>query len=131
RPMAHYGAGLSQMTTMLERANEIVQKLEAAGVRATIEPTQAMILPCVLVNLPSERVNELNCGASVTWQLDCLVPIPNGWDRTAWRLMEELITTVEATFPVERSRSAPFNRPGAITMLNFPSYVMTFMEALE
>jgi hypothetical protein len=120
------------MTTMLERAEQIVAQLQAAGVRATIEPTQAVgLLPCVLVNIPAERSNDLNCGASVTWALDCLAPVPNGWDRTAWLLMEELITAVEATFAVERSRSQPFQRPGAAGLLTYPSYEMTFMEALE
>jgi hypothetical protein len=126
--MAGNGAGMS----MLTRAEEIVSKLEAAGVRATIEPTQAMgLMPCVLVNIPAERVNDLNCGATVRWALDCLVPVPNGWDRTAWLLMEQLIAAVEATFPVERSRSQPFQRPGAAGLQSFPSYEMTFMEACE
>ena len=118
--------------SMLTRALEICEKLDAAGVRATIEPTLAMgLMPCVLVNIPAERVNDLNCGASVRWALDCLVPVPNGWDRTAWLLMEELIIAVEACFPVQRSRSQPHQRPGMAGLQSFPSYEMTFMEACE
>jgi len=118
--------------TMLARAEEIVSKLEAAGIRATIEPTMAMgILPCVLVNIPAERTNDVMCGATVRWALDCLVPVPNGWDRTAWQLMEQLIAAVEATFDIQSSRSQPFQRPGAAGLQTYPSYEMTFREVVE
>jgi hypothetical protein len=114
----------------LQRAEEICQKLEAAGVRASVDPS-ALNLPAVLVNMPAERTNDLNCGVTVRWALDCIVPVPVGWDRTAWRLMEDLVTAVEATFPIERSRSQPFNRPGAAGLVNFPSYECSFSEAIE
>ena len=88
--------------TSLERALEICQKLEAAGVRATTDPA-ALNLPAVLVSLPSDRANDGMCSVTLTWQLDCIVPAPNGWDHTAWRQMDELVAAVEATFPIERS----------------------------
>ena len=113
----------------LQRALEICEKLEAAGIRATTDPS-ALNLPAVLVSLPSDRTNDLNCGVSLTWQLDCIVPAPNGWDRSAWREMDLLVAAVEATFPIERSRSMAFQRPGLAWLTSFPCYQATFTEAL-
>ena len=117
------------MTTSLERAQEICQKLEAAGVRATTDPS-ALVLPAVLVTLPSTRSNDGMCSVTLTWQLDCIVPAPNGWDHTAWRLLDELVVAVEATFPIESSRSMPFQRPGLGWLTNFPCYQSTFTEGI-
>jgi hypothetical protein len=113
----------------LDRANQIVDYLNAKGIRATTDPS-AINLPAVLVNLPSDRRNDLNCGVSVTWQLDLIVPAPNGWDRTAWRQMDELILAVEAALPIQSSRSQPFQRPGLAWLTSFPSYVCSFTEAM-
>jgi hypothetical protein len=115
--------------TSLDRALEICQKLEAAGIRATTDPA-ALNLPAVLVNLPTDRVNDGMCSVTLTWMLDCIVPGPNGWDHTAWQLLEDLVTTVEATFPIQRSHAQSFQRPGLAWLTNFPSYQSTFMEAI-
>jgi hypothetical protein len=117
------------MTTSLERALEICQKLEAAGIRATTDPA-AINLPAVLVSLPSERANDGMCSVTLTWQLESIVPAPNGWDHSAWRLLDEMVQVVEATFPIERSRSMPFQRPGLAWLTSFPCYQSTFTEAI-
>jgi hypothetical protein len=106
-----------------------VSKLEAAGIRATTD-IGALNLPAVLVNLPTDRVNNLTCGVTVTWSIDCIAPAPGNWDRTAWSILETLVEAVEAVLPIERSRSQPFNRPGAAHMTSFPSYVCTFEEPI-
>lgn len=113
----------------LQRAQEICEKLEAAGVRATTDPA-ALNLPAVLVSLPSDRTNDGMCSVTLTWQLESIVPAPNGWDRTAWQQLDDLVTAVEATFPIERSRSMPFQRPGLGWLTSFPCYQSTFTEAI-
>lgn len=115
--------------TSLERAQQICQKLEAAGIRATTDPS-AIVLPAVLVSLPSDRTNDGMCSVTVTWQLDCIVPAPNGWDHTAWRLLDELVQVVEATFPIQSSRSMAFQRPGLGWLTSFPCYQSTFTEGI-
>ena len=117
------------MVSSLDRALEICQKLEAAGIRATTDPS-ALALPAVLVSLPSDRTNDGMCSVTLTWQLDCIVPAPNGWDRTAWQMMDDLVAAVEATFPIERSRSMAFQRPGLGWLTSFPCYQATFTEAI-
>lgn len=113
----------------LDRALQICQKLEAAGIRATTDPS-ALNLPAVLVSLPASRANDGMCSVTVTWQLDCIVPAPNGWDRTAWAQMDDLIAAVEATFPIESSRSMAFQRPGLGWLTSFPCYQATFTEGI-
>lgn len=117
------------MTTTLERATEIVEKLQAAGIRATMD-VGALNLPAVLVNLPTDRRMDLNCGISVTWAIQSIGPAPGTWDRTAWAQLEALVEVVEATLPVERSQSAAWNRPGLNGLTTYPSYISTFTEAL-
>jgi hypothetical protein len=117
------------MTTSLERADQIVQLLTDKGVRATTD-VSALNLPAVLVNLPTQRRNDLACGVSVTWALDCIAPAPTSWDRTAWAQLEALVEVVEACFPIERSQAQAFQRPGAAGLTSFPSYQSTFTEAL-
>jgi hypothetical protein len=117
------------MTTSLQRAEQICQKLEANGIRATTDVGN-MAPPCVLVNLPIDRTNDLNCGVTVTWTLDCVAPAPGTWDRTAWALLEALVLAVESVLPIERSHAQPFMRPGAGGLTTYPSYESTFQEAL-
>lgn len=113
----------------LERAEQICQKLAAVGVRATTD-ISALAPPCVLVNLPTDRTNDLNCGVTLTWTLDCIAPAPGNWDRTSWSQLEALVMAVEATLPIERSHAQPFMRPGAGNLTTYPTYEATFQEAL-
>jgi hypothetical protein len=112
----------------LERAQQICQKLEARGVRATVD-VYALNIPGVLVNMPTDRTNDLNCGVTLTWSLSCVGPGPGG-DRTGWTQLETLMEAVEATLPIERSHAQPFVRPGRGEVTNYPSYEATFSEAL-
>jgi hypothetical protein len=113
----------------LDRALDICAKLEAAGIRATTD-VSALSLPAVLVNLPTDRVMDLNCGLTVTWSIQSIGPAPSGWDRTAWAQLEALVSVVEDVLPIQRSQSTPWNRPGLNSLTVYPSYVSTFTEAL-
>jgi hypothetical protein len=113
----------------LERAEQICQKLAAAGIRATVD-VSALNPPAVLVGLPSDRVNDVNCGVSVTWAIDAISASPNSFDRNVWAQLDEMVAAVEAVLPIERSHAQPWQRPGLGTVTNYVSYRMSFTEAI-
>ena len=55
-----------------DRALELAEKIQAAGVPATVDPRSATP-PCVLVTPPG-RTYDLGCGYTAAWQLMALVP---------------------------------------------------------
>jgi len=77
------------MGASLDRANAIVGVLEAAGVRATTDPS-AVNPPCVLV-LPPDRRYDVGCGWTAAWTLVALAPAAQGADHTTWGLLEGLV----------------------------------------
>lgn len=108
-----------------EAAADICEKLQAAGVRATTDP-QALSPPCVLVPPPA-RTYDLNCGYTATWRVIALAPAPTGGDRTTWALLDQLVDTIAGAFAVATAD------PGAYVLgpTSFPSYTVTFTEALD
>lgn len=103
----------------------IVEKLAAAGVRATTDPG-ALNPPAVLV-VPPRRVYDLNCGFTAVWTVHAIAPAPTGGDRTTWRQLDELVDAIASVYPVETAQ------PGAYVTgpTTLPSYLVTFPEVCE
>jgi hypothetical protein len=81
-----------------DAALAIVDKLTAAGVRATADPRSATP-PCVLVP-PPDRVYDIGCGYTARWRLVALVPNPGNAD--AHKALDALADSVAGVLPVER-----------------------------
>lgn len=112
------------MSSSIDRALEICSKLEAAGVRATTDPS-ALNLPAILVPPPRRRF-DLGCGYTAVWGLRAIAPAPTGGDRIAWGILDELVDTIAATLPAEDAIPYGFPLFGQL----HPSYLVTFTEAI-
>lgn len=113
------------MSRTVDRAIEICQKLEAAGVRASTDPS-AVSLPAILVPPPRRRW-DLGCGSTAVWGLRAVAPTPIGQsDRTAWGLLDDLVDAVAEIFPTEDAIPYGFPLNGVI----YPSYLVTFTEGI-
>lgn len=86
------------MTADLERAAEIVAKLTAAGVNATIDP-RAATPPCIL-GTPPNGVLDVACGFTAEWAWYALAPGNANVD--AWRILAELRDAAIAVLPIRR-----------------------------
>lgn len=81
------------------RALELVDLLEAAGIRATND-SRNLNVPCVLIP-PPRRAYDLACGYTAGWELWALVPGPGNAD--AFQAVDELADQVAAVLPVLRA----------------------------
>ena len=108
-----------------ERAGELVGKLRAAGLAATLDPRGATP-PCVLVPPPA-RTYDLACGYTARWQLVALVPGLANAD--AHKALDELTDTVAGVFDIvtvteiQPYSLSPDNPP-------FPAWRIELVEAL-
>lgn len=67
---------------IIERAAELVGKLEAEGVRATYDAREAANPPVILVAPPSMTPRN-RCAIEYEWPLYCLAPMPADADTLA------------------------------------------------
>jgi len=108
-----------------DRAVEIAEKLQAAGVPATVDPRSATP-PCVLVTPPG-RTYDLGCGYTAAWQLWAIVPNPGNAD--AFKRLDILVGEVAGVVDV---RGATF---GSYALSPdsppFPAYRIDFEEAIS
>ena len=108
-----------------DRAVELAEKIQAAGVPATVDPRSATP-PCVLVTPPG-RVYDLGCGYTAAWQLMALVPGPGNAD--AFKKLDELAGLVAGVVDV---RSMTFQSYVlAADNPPYPAYRIEFEEALD
>jgi hypothetical protein len=103
----------------------IVEKLTAAGIRATMDPG-ALNPPAVLV-VPPRRTYDVACGYTALWGLRAIVPAPTGGDHTAWAQLDTLVDAIASVYPVETA--TPYGYPTGSQIL--PSYLVTFQEVCE
>lgn len=110
--------------TGYERAVEIVEKLQAEGIRAGMDPRGATP-PCVLVTPPSGTY-DLACGFTARWQLWALVPGPGNAD--SWKALDDLKDRVAGVLDLREFTFSSY----AISPDNplFPAYRLDFEEAL-
>jgi hypothetical protein len=108
-----------------DASTTIVEKLTAAGIRATTDPG-ALNPPAVLV-VPPRRVYDVACGYSAIWTLHAIAPAPTGGDRTTWKQLDDLVDAISSCYPVEVAQ------PGAYVVgpASLPSYLVTFTEVCE
>ena len=111
--------------TTLERATELAGKLEAAGVRATTDPT-VVAPPCVLFIPPNHRY-DVGCGFTATWQIAALAPAARTADRNTWATLEQLVSAVEAVVTLENADLVAYIANG----ITYPAYLLQWEEALS
>lgn len=107
----------------LARGAELVDKLTAAGLRATLDPATATA-PCVLVIPPNLTFN-LGCGATLRWQLVAIVPAAHTADRTSWQALDELVDAVAGVVDVASAALVAYTVSGR----SYPAYLLTWEEA--
>lgn len=78
---------------IIERAAEIVAKLEAEGIRATWDSREAANPPVVLVGPPTITPDN-RCAATYVWPIYCLAPMPA--DADVLSVLDPLLTAVYA-----------------------------------
>jgi hypothetical protein len=107
-----------------ERAVELVDKLTAEGITATVDPRSATP-PCVLV-VPPERTYDVGCGYTARWQLWALVPGTGNAD--AHKALDDLVDQTVAVLPVERATLQSYVLSPDSPPL--PAYRLEFEEAV-
>jgi hypothetical protein len=108
----------------LDRARELAAKLEAEGIRATVDPRSATP-PCVLVTPPNMR-RDLACAHTAEWQLWALAPATANAD--AWAALGVLLDAIDAALDWTRADFASYSlSPDSPPM---PAYRVTFEEGI-
>jgi hypothetical protein len=111
--------------TVYERAQEIMAKIGAEGVRVTMDPS-TINPPCILI-VPPDIDFDLSCGFSVTWRLACLAPAAQGADRTVWAGLAGLVTAARAGTDVKSAELVAYTVNGT----SYPAYVASWTESLS
>lgn len=111
--------------TAYERGQEIMAKIEAEGVRVTMDPS-TVNPPCVLI-VPPDMTFDLSCGFSVTWRLACLAPAAQGADRTIWTGLADLVTAVHTATDAATAELVAYTVNGTA----YPAYVASWTESLS
>jgi len=110
--------------TSLERAEDLVAKLEADGVRATTDPT-VIDPPCILFNPPNLRY-DVPCGYTAVWQAVALAPAARTADRGTWADLETLLAGVAGVADVHDATLVSYVANGT----TYPAYLLTWEEAI-
>jgi hypothetical protein len=109
----------------LDAAAVIVEKLIAAGIRATVDPG-AFTPPAVIVP-PPDRTYDVGCGYTATWGLRAVATAPTGGDHTTWAQLDTLVDAIASVFPVESAVRRGFPLGAKI----LPSYLVMFTEVCD
>lgn len=115
------GGGVSSAVA----AGVIVDKLVAAGLRATMDPS-ALNPPAVLV-VPPRRTYDIGCGYTATWTLHAIAPAPTGGDRNTWGALDDLVDGIAAVFPVSEAIAGAY----VLGPNTHPSYLVNFTEGIS
>lgn len=115
------------MSRRLERAEQLVDQLVAAGIPATLDPATAGQHACVLVGPPALAF-DLNTGATCTWRL----VVVDGGRTTAgldsWTRLDDLVDQVADLLPVTAGEPASYApTPGTDPS---PAYLLTLTEGV-
>jgi hypothetical protein len=86
------------MSGVTDAMQEVVEKLEAAGLTATCDP-RAATPPCVLVELPNLRF-DVGGGPTGEWAVVALAPNPFNLDAAA--VLTDMVATIRGVLPVGR-----------------------------
>jgi hypothetical protein len=110
--------------TPLQRAQELVQKLEAEGIRASTDP--AVLSPPGVLFSPPNLAWDVACGYTASWQLVALAPAALTADRTSWQTLDELVEAVAGVLDLTDGTLISYVLNGT----TYPAYLLTFTEAL-
>jgi hypothetical protein len=110
--------------TTIQRAEDIAQKLEAQGIRATTDPT-LVSAPGVLLT-PPNLVFDLACGASATWTLVALAPAANTADHTSWAALDEMVDAIAGVVDLETADVVAY----VVNGRTYPAYLCQFTEGI-
>jgi protoporphyrinogen oxidase len=108
----------------LARGYELVDLLEAQGVRATVDPALAAP-PCVLIP-PPNLTFDLACAVDATWQVVALAPAVNTADRTSWEALDELLDGLGKVVDISSADVVAYFLNGR----SYPAYLVTFTEGI-
>lgn len=108
----------------LARGQELVDLLEAQGVRATVDPALAQP-PCVLI-VPPNLTFDLACAVDATWQLVALAPAVNTADRTSWEALDNLLDDLGKVVDMQSADLVAYFLNGR----SYPAYLITFTEGI-
>lgn len=108
----------------LQRGEEIAAKLEAAGVRATLDPALASP-PCVLIMPPNLTWDQM-CYQTARWQLVALAPAANTADHSSWAELDHLIDAIADVVDARDAQIVAYTLNGK----QFPSYLVTYSESV-
>jgi hypothetical protein len=110
--------------TRLQRAEDIVSKLEAQGVRATTDPA-LVSAPGVLLT-PPNLVFDLGCGVTATWTLVALAPAANTADHTSWASLDEMVDAIAGVVDLETADVVAY----VVNGRTYPAYLCQFTEGI-
>lgn len=108
----------------LQRGEAIATQLEAAGIRAYVDPSIASP-PCILVIPPALQM-DLNCAYSATWQLVALAPAVNTADRSSWQALDTMLDAAVTTIDVQSAEPVAYVLNGR----SYPAYLISLMEGV-
>lgn len=108
----------------LARGKELVDLLEAQGVRATVDPALAAP-PCILIP-PPNLTFDLPCAVDAAWQLVALAPASNTADRATWESLDTLLEGLQKVVDVSSVDVVAYFLNGR----SHPAYLITFTEGL-
>lgn len=112
----------------VDAAQAIAEKLQADGIRATIDP-RAAHPPCVLISPPSVENERVLCGdasGTATWEIRILGTSPADLD--SWRAMDALVDICRARLLPDREQpSVWLPSPDRAPL---PCYVLTVVDEI-
>lgn len=108
--------------TALDRAQELVQKLEAAGVRATVDPG-TVAPPCVLL-VPPSFVFDLACEGDGTWRCPALAPATQIAETSTWAELDRMLDAMVDLVDMTSADLVAYTVNGRV----YPAYLMTWQE---
>lgn len=108
----------------LGRAQQIVDQLTAAGLRATTDP-YVLSPPCILVP-PPNLTYDLGCGATLNWQLIALAPASATADRNSWADLDALVDAAYQQLVVRGATLVSY----VVNGRTYPAYVLELQESI-
>lgn len=110
--------------TPLERAQELVQKLEAQGVRATVDPG-TIAPPCVLFTPPNLGFG-LQCAYDATWRCPVLAPVMQVAEKGTWEELDRMVSVMADTVDLQSADLVSYTVNGR----QYPAYLLTWNEGI-
>lgn len=113
------------MNTPIDICRSYADQLNASGIRATVDPRDA-VPPCVLFTPPDQVRLDMGCAGSADLTALLLVPGPGQSD--AWAALDATLPAVLEMLPVEQIRSTSYTLDASGPM---PAYELTFTHLVD